>query len=119
MNFRNSVLGVQISILYSIYATVLRLMFYRFKCMTLYSRQMLRYMIQFVSLIHTHFLSGASAQEIVPIFPSAAKHKSADQHTHPPSLISVFIIQLLKCIISKLGTSAISIFKPVFVAEQT
>ena len=65
MNFRNSVLGVQISILYSIDATFLRLMFSRFKCMTLYSTQMLRYMIQFVSLILLDFSLSVKAATLI------------------------------------------------------
>ena len=48
-----------------------------------------------------------------------AKNKGADQPAHPHSLISAFVIRLLKNIISKLATSKISLFLLVSVAEET
>ena len=47
------------------------------------------------------------------------EQQSADQPAHPHSLISTFVIRLLKSIISKLATSKISIFLLVSVAEET
>ena len=40
----------------------------------------------------------------------SGNNKSADQPTHPPSLISAFVIRFLESIISKLATGDISIF---------
>ena len=39
-----------------------------------------------------------------------ANNKGADQPAHPRSLLSTFVIGILKSIISKLATSEISIF---------
>ena len=47
-----------------------------------------------------------------------ANNKGADQPAHPHSLISTFVIRLLKSIISKLATSEISISSIVSVAKQ-
>ena len=46
-------------------------------------------------------------------------NKGADQPAHPRSLISAFVIRLLKSIISRLDTREISIFQLVSVVEQT
>ena len=43
----------------------------------------------------------------------------ADQHGHPRSLISAFVVCFLESIISNLATGEISIFKLVSVAERT
>ena len=48
-----------------------------------------------------------------------ANNKGADQPAHPHSLISAFVIHLLKSIISRLATSEISLFYLVSVAEET
>ena len=48
-----------------------------------------------------------------------ANNKGADQPAHPRSLISVYVICLLKRIISRLATSEISLFYLVSVAEET
>ena len=48
-----------------------------------------------------------------------ANNKGADQPAHARSLISTFVICLLKSIISRLATGKISIFKLVSVAEET
>ena len=48
-----------------------------------------------------------------------ANNKGADQPAHPRSLISAFVIPLLKSIISRLATSEISLFYLVSVAEET
>ena len=45
-------------------------------------------------------------------------NKGADQPADPHCLISTFVIRLLECIISKLVTKEISIFKLVSVTEQ-
>ena len=47
-----------------------------------------------------------------------ANNKGADQPTRLCSLISTFVIRLLKSIISRPATNEISIFQLVFVAEQ-
>ena len=39
-----------------------------------------------------------------------AKNKGADQHAHPQSLISAFVIRLLKSMISKLASNEFSVF---------
>ena len=54
-----------------------------------------------------------------PVFRIFANNTGADQPAHPVSLISAFVIRLLESIISRLTTSEKSIFKLVFVAEQT
>ena len=54
-----------------------------------------------------------------PVFGGFTNSKGADQPAHPRSLISAFVIPLLKCIISTPATSEISIFWLVTVAEQT
>ena len=46
------------------------------------------------------------------------KADSAEQHAHPHSLISAFVIRCLLSIIVKLAMSKISIFKLASVAEQ-
>ena len=48
-----------------------------------------------------------------------ANNTGPDQPAHPRSLISAFVICFLKSIICKLATCDISIFKLVFVAEET
>ena len=48
-----------------------------------------------------------------------ANNTSADQPAHPCSLISAFVIHLLKSIISRLATSEISLFYLVSVTEET
>ena len=48
-----------------------------------------------------------------------AINKGADQPAHPRILISVFVIRLLKRIISRLATSEISLFYLESVAEET
>ena len=47
-----------------------------------------------------------------------ANNQGADQPAHPHSLISAFVIRLLKSIVSRLSTSEISHFLLVSVAEQ-
>ena len=48
-----------------------------------------------------------------------ANNKGADQPAHPRSLISAFVIRLLKSIKPRLATSEISLFYLVSVAEET
>ena len=48
-----------------------------------------------------------------------ANSKGADQPAHLRSLINAFVIRLLESIISRLAIYNISIFKLVFVAEET
>ena len=48
-----------------------------------------------------------------------ANNKGADQPARPRSLISAFVIRLLKSIIPRLATSEISLFHLVSVAEET
>ena len=48
-----------------------------------------------------------------------ANNKGADQPAHPRSMISTFVICLLKSIISRLATSEISLLYLVSVAEET
>ena len=45
--------------------------------------------------------------------------KGADQPAHPHSLIIASVIRILESIVSGLAMSKISIFKLVFVAEET
>ena len=54
-----------------------------------------------------------------PVF-ELVNNNPSDQPAHPGSLISAFVIRFLEstCIISKLATREISIFKLVSVAEQ-
>ena len=47
-----------------------------------------------------------------------ANNKGSGQPAHPRSLISAFVIRLLKSIISRLATFGISIFYLVSVTEQ-
>ena len=47
-----------------------------------------------------------------------ANNKGADQHAHPRSLISGFIIHWLESIVGKLGSRNISIPQLVLVAQQ-
>ena len=48
-----------------------------------------------------------------------ANNIGADQPAHLGRLISIFVIRLLKSMISKVATREISIFYLVFVAEKT
>ena len=48
-----------------------------------------------------------------------ANIKGADKPAHPRSLVSAFVVRLLGNIISNLASSEISLFYPVFVAEQS
>ena len=48
-----------------------------------------------------------------------ANNKGADQTVHPRSLISAYVIRLLKSTIAKLAANELSIFQLVSVAEQT
>ena len=52
---------------------------------------------------HVHPYLGLNARKPV-------NNKAADQHAHPHSLISAFVIHLLDSIISKLAPSDISLF---------
>ena len=47
-----------------------------------------------------------------------ANNTGADQPAHPRSLISAFVIRLLKSTISRLAMGEISIFEPVSVADE-
>ena len=51
--------------------------------------------------------------------PWFANNKGVDQPARPRSLISAFVIRLLKSIISKLATNEIAIFLKASVAEET
>ena len=51
--------------------------------------------------------------------PGYANNKGSDQPAHPDSLIRAFVICSFQGIISRLGTSNISIFKLVSVAKET
>ena len=48
-----------------------------------------------------------------------ANIKGADKPAHPRSLVSAFAVRLIRNIISNLASSEISLFYPVFVAEQS
>ena len=48
-----------------------------------------------------------------------ANNTGADQPAHPRGLISAFVIRFLESIICTLATGELSIFKLVYVAEET
>ena len=64
-----------------------------------------------------HFIYGPRREKTC--LRGVANNTGAYQPTHPRSLISAFVICILKSIISKLATSEFSVFWLVSVAEET